>query len=323
MRKNVNVNVNTIENNASNANNATIGNIALVIDNTNKTDTDTNTETEIKDALVRSVMNNTYSICGKRIASVPIELMELDDSYQREVDKKNINHLFSDWDNDRCDFIIVSFRNGKFYIIDGQHRYFAAKLKGLKELPCIILIGLTRKQEARLFSRQNENVKKLTIYDVFKANIVNGDVSIPEIKIDMEINEVCKKHNIKITRSYFNKKNERNMKSLSAARKIVKVYGKEALEWIYDTIDRTNWKTCAEVTSRQIQDMLKSFYSDNKENLSYWQNTVENVMNTYTPAQIIGCARSDYANYTIGVAMNICFKELVNGNKIINVGVEK
>ena len=314
MRKNVNTTVNATENNA---NNATIGNIALVIDNTNKT------ETEIQDALVRSVMNNTYSNCGKRIASVPIELVELDKSYQREVDKTNINHLFTDWDNNRCNFIIVSFRNDKFYIIDGQHRYHAAKLKGIKELPCIILTGLTRKEEARIFSRQNENVKKLTIYDVFKANIINGDTSIPEIKIDMEINEVCKKHNIKITRTYINKKNERNMKSLSAAREIVKTNGKEALEWIYDTIDKTNWKTCAEVTSYKIQNMLKSFYSDNKENILYKQESVERVMNTYTPSQIIGCARSDYANYTMGVAMNICFKELVNGHKIIKVGVEK
>ena len=304
MRKNIK---NAVEN-------ATVGNVALVVDNT---------KTDDKAEMARSIMDNTYTICNKRIASVPVSLMKLDESYQREIDKSNIQKLVRDWDNDRCDFLLVSFRDDRFYVVDGQHRYTAAGYKRVKTLPCIILTGLTRKEEARIFSRQNENVKKLTIYDVFKANIINGDTSIPEIKIDMEINEVCKKHNIKITRSYFNKKNERNMKSLSAARKIVKVYGKEALEWIYDTIDRTNWKTCAEVTSRQIQDMLKSFYSDNKENLSYWQNTVENVMNTYTPAQIIGCARSDYANYTIGVAMNICFKELVNGNKIINVGVEK
>ena len=204
MRKNIK---NAVEN-------ATVGNVALVVNNT---------KTDDKAEMARSIMDNTYTICNKRIASVPVSLMKLDESYQREIDKSNIQKLVRDWDNDRCDFLLVSFRDDRFYVVDGQHRYTAAGYKGVKTLPCIILTGLTRKEEARIFSRQNENVKKLTIYDVFKANIINGDTSIPEIKIDMEINEVCKKHNIKITRSYFNKKNERNMKSLSAARKIVKV----------------------------------------------------------------------------------------------------
>ena len=249
--------------------------------------------------------------------------MRLDKSYQRVTDNTNIQKLIRDWDNDRCDFLLVSFRDDKFYIVDGQHRYTAANYKGIEELPCIILTGLTREQEARIFSRQNENVKKLTIYDVFKANLANGDTSIPEIKIDVEINRICKKHGIKVkvTNRYTNK--ERTLRSLSATRKIIRAHGVECAEWIFDTVDKTNWKTCMEVTSSQIQYMLKNFYVENKDNLSYWQKAVERVMNTYTPNQIVGCARSDYANYALNVAMNICFKELVNGKKIIKVGVEQ
>lgn len=299
-RANRNVTVNTV-----NGNNA----MATVV----------NTEV----ALARSVMSNAYSICNKRIASVPVSLMRLDKSYQRETNNENIQKLIRDWDNDRCDFLLASYRDEKFYVVDGQHRLTAAKYKGIEELPCIILTGLTREQEARLFARQNENVKKLTIYDVFKANIANGDTSIPEIKIDMEIDRICKKHGIKVkvTNRYTYK--ERTLRSLSATRRIIKTYGVECAEWIFDTVDKTNWKTCMEVTSSQIQYMLKNFYVENKDNLSYWQKAVERVMNTYTPNQIIGCARSDYANYALGVALNICFKELVNGKKIINVGVEQ
>ena len=306
MRKNMkNANV------KANATVATVGN--------NATATVVSTDT----ILARSVMSNTYSICNKRIASVPVVLMKLDKSYQRETNNENIQNLIKDWDNDRCDFLLVSFRNDRFYVVDGQHRYTAAKYKGIEELPCIILTGLTREQEARIYSRQNENVKKLTIYDVFKANLVNGDTSIPEVKIDMEIDRICQKHGIKVkvTNRYTHK--ERTLRSLSATRRIIKAYGVECVEWIFDTVDNTNWKTCMEVTSSQIQNMLKNFYVENKENLTYWQKAIENVMNSYTPNQIIGCARSDYANYPIASALNICFKELVNGNKVINVGVEQ
>ena len=295
-----------------NMKNATVGNVAVVVDNTN-----------LESALASSVMSNTYNICNKRIASVPVVLMRLDKSYQRETNNENIQRLIRDWDDNRCDFLLVSFRDDKFYVVDGQHRYTAAKFKGVEDLPCVILTGLTKEKEARIYSRQNENVKKLTIYDVFKANLVNGDDSIPEVKIDMEINKICKKYGIEVSATNRYTKKKKVLRSLSATRAIIKTYGVECIKWMFDTVDRTNWKTCSDVTSWQIQNMLKTFYAENKENLTYWQKAVEKVMNTYTPAQIIGCARSDYANYTLGTAMNICFKELVNGKKIIKVGVEE
>lgn len=287
-------------------------NIAVVVDNINT-----------ESIMARSVMSNTYNICNKRIASVPVVLMRLDKSYQRETNNENIQRLIRDWDDNRCDFLLVSFRDDKFYVVDGQHRYTAAKFKGVEDLPCVILTGLTKEKEARIYSRQNENVKKLTIYDVFKANLVNRDDSIPEVKIDMEINKICKKYGIEVSATNRYTKKKKVLRSLSATRAIIKTYGVECIKWMFDTVDRTNWKTCSDVTSWQIQNMLKTFYAENKENLTYWQKAVEKVMNTYTPNQIIGCARSDYANYTLGVAMNICFKELVNGKKIIKVGVEE
>ena len=287
-------------------------NMAVVVDNINT-----------ESIMARSVMSNTYNICNKRIASVPVVLMRLDKSYQRETNNENIQRLIRDWDDNRCDFLLVSFRDDKFYVVDGQHRYTAAKFKGVEDLPCVILTGLTKEKEARIYSRQNENVKKLTIYDVFKANLINGDDSIPEVKIDMEINKICKKYGIEVSATNRYTKKKKVLRSLSATRAIIKTYGVECIKWMFDTVDRTNWKTCSDVTSWQIQNMLKTFYAENKENLTYWQKAVEKVMNTYTPNQIIGCARSDYANYTLGVAMNICFKELVNGKKIIKVGVEE
>ena len=110
--------------------NATVGNVALVVDNT---------KTDDKAEMARSIMDNTYTICNKRIASVPVSLMKLDDSYQRETDQSNIQKLVRDWDNDRCDFLLVSFRDDRFYIVDGQHRYTAAEYRGVKTLPCIIV----------------------------------------------------------------------------------------------------------------------------------------------------------------------------------------
>lgn len=292
--------------------NATVGNVAVA-----------NEAITSYVILARTIMSNTYKICNKRIASIPVQLFALDYSYQRPVSEKEIDALVSEWDDDKCDFLLVSYRDDKFYIIDGQHRYTAAKYKGIKELPCIILTGLTEQKEALIFSRQNRNVKKLTVFDKYRANIINGDASIPEVKIDMEINRICSKHNIEVKHVCGKNANERILRSLSRAQGIVKTHGSDCLEWIIDTICKTNWNSRSNATSQNMLYMLKCFYVENKENIAYWQKAVENVMNTYDTAQIEGCARSDYANYPIASALNICFKELVNGNKVINVGVEQ
>lgn len=144
-----------------------------------------------------SVLNNAYSICGKRIASVPVELMELDHTYQRVLGKTT-KKLMAEWDNDKCDFLVASYRDNRFYIIDGQHRYSVAKAKGIYDLPCIIFTGLTQSDEALKFAQQQDNVNKLTPYDTFKANIACGDTSIREIAIDMKIKYVCDKYNIEV-----------------------------------------------------------------------------------------------------------------------------
>ena len=92
--------------------------------------TNNTTATTNATVLATTVINNSYSICGKRIASIPVALMAIDDSYQRVLGT-TIKKLMNSWDNNKCDFLVVSYRDNKFYVIDGQHRYSVAKAKGI------------------------------------------------------------------------------------------------------------------------------------------------------------------------------------------------
>ena len=304
-----------------NMKNATVGNVAVVVDNTRRAES----------IAAQAVIDNAVVMDGVKIGIVPLDLIDIDkdneetgeEGYQRNIDVKEVNILIRDWDSHKYGFILVSHRNGKFYCVDGQHRVTAAKYKGIKSLRCIIIENLEKKDEALLFANQDENVKKISIYEKFHANIINGDTSILRVKIDKEIYDICKKYGFKVVHACNKTKNEKILRSLYMAQRIVKAHGIDCFKWIMDTIHSTSWDTCPTSTTKDILIMLKTFYVENKDNLSYWQKAVEKVMNTYTPNQIIGCARSDYANYTMGVAMNICFKELVNGKKIIKVGVEE
>lgn len=174
----------------------------------------------------RVVMSNTFTLCGKKMAEVPIDCMVVDsDVYQRPV-QKTIQKIATGWNTDKLDNLLLSYRDGLFHVIDGQNRMEAAKLIGIDSLPATILEGLTVHDEALLFGKQTENVTYLKPYDIFKANTACGDVTIPAVKVDMQINDVCIRYNIPITQS-----NGRGLASITRARRICQA-SVDAFEWV-------------------------------------------------------------------------------------------
>jgi hypothetical protein len=257
-------------------------------------------------------MNNTYSICGKKIASIPVSLLCTDFEYQRGTDSKTIHALIREWDIAKCSFLLVSYRDGKFYVVDGQHRREAAKYLEVQELPCIILTGLTQADEALIFSRQNRNVKVLNVYNTFDANLCCGDMSIPEVAIDMKIKEICDKYNVKVGRVNRWNNTEKYLRSLSRARWIVEKNGEECFEWIIRLIDNTNWSTCSLSYTKEMITMLKVFYLENESNIFEMEQYAFAVLNKYTPMQIDGKASKEHSEYAVGTRLNICFRELID-----------
>ena len=214
-----------------------------------------------------TVISNAYEICGKRIASVPVALMAIDDSYQRVLGS-TIKKLMSEWDNEKCNFLIVSFRDNKFYIIDGQHRYSVAKAKGIVALPCIIFTGLTQQAEALKFAKQQENVNKLSPYDTFKANIACGDATINEVKVDMEIKRVCDLYNVHIQKYGRESETYKVFRSISTARSIVKKEnGIQNFEKLMAVINSTNWRETSSSYSDKFVTALNSYLVENKNNM--------------------------------------------------------
>ena len=266
--------------------------------------------------LATTVINNTYSICGKRIASVPTELMELDYSYQRVLGS-TVKALMEDWDDNNCDFLEVSYRDNKFYIIDGQHRYTVARAKGITSLPCIIFTGLTREQEALRFARQQDNVNKLTPYDTFKANVACGDMSIPSVKIDMEIKRICDLHNIRVVKSNTPNKCNKILRCLSEARRIVSATtnynGVECFEWIINIINATNWACSSDSYKAGVLTALKNHYLNN--DVKETEPTIVKVLNSISPRDFVVNAKFEYPDYTESMAIGLYFDQVIRENR--------
>lgn len=86
--------------------------------------------------------------------------------YQRPVNPKEVERLIQEWDERLLDPITVSFRDGKFYVVDGQHRISAMReMNGGRGIMvnCKVYNGLTYEQEADLCYKLDKAKKRLSL----------------------------------------------------------------------------------------------------------------------------------------------------------------
>ena len=81
--------------------------------------------------------------------------------YQRGVQRKRVELIAADFNEYVANEPKISFRNGKYYVVDGQHTIEARILRnGGRALPilCKVYTGMTMQQEALLFAEQKVKI---------------------------------------------------------------------------------------------------------------------------------------------------------------------
>lgn len=92
--------------------------------------------------------------------------------YQRNLDQKRISYIVSNFDPHKFGVIKVSFRDGKYYVYDGQHRIAALKvlhnnMDGV--VKCEVHNGLAYEDEAKYFAEQYLGSKNVNIVYRWRA----------------------------------------------------------------------------------------------------------------------------------------------------------
>jgi hypothetical protein len=140
-----------------------------------------------------------------RLTSQRIEHIKLSDcvptAYQRLTDTVKLAKIIREFTEKKLGVLTVSLRDGNYYIIDGLHRSIALKRLGYTHAPCIVLTGMTYEQEADFLRKQDENKRRISTFDDFKAGIEAKD------KKCLEINEILRENGFKIGRGGFFKIN--------------------------------------------------------------------------------------------------------------------
>lgn len=107
--------------------------------------------------------------------------MKVDHSYQRDLNTGTsatlIRRIAPHWNWDLCQPLVVARReNGDLFVIDGQHRLEAARMRGdIAQLPAVVVQYASAADEAASFVHLNQQRRPLTKLDLFKAALASED----------------------------------------------------------------------------------------------------------------------------------------------------
>jgi hypothetical protein len=101
----------------------------------------------------------------------------IDEAYQRPLGRKNwdsIQMIAANFRWSRFGPILVApVEGGRFAVIDGQHRAHAAAICGFERVPAMV-VQVDGAEQGRAFSWVNTQTIKVSVYQVFKADLAGG-----------------------------------------------------------------------------------------------------------------------------------------------------
>lgn len=96
-------------------------------------------------------------------------------AYNRLVNRNRVKYIKENYDPAEVRPVIVSFRDGKYYVIDGQHTSIALYELNNRNpstlIYCDVRSNLTYEEESALFVRLNKNAKPIGLKDEIKGRL--------------------------------------------------------------------------------------------------------------------------------------------------------
>lgn len=111
-----------------------------------------------------------------RLMHVAKEKLLIAAEYQRDLIELKVKEITAAWSWVGCGVIVVAERDGKLWVIDGQHRvHGACRRSDIKTLPCIVFQVESLAKEASGFLVANTGRKAVSALDKQRAKVCAGD----------------------------------------------------------------------------------------------------------------------------------------------------
>lgn len=155
-----------------------------------------------------------------RLRWVPIPDMHVSPLAQRDMNPGRANQIASNFDLEQIGTPTVNERDGKFYIIDGQHRVEALRLIGWgdQQIQCWTYSGLTEQEEAEKFLKLNDTLS-VSAFSKFKVGVQAGRLE------ECDIDRIVRAQSLRVSQD----KGNGAISAVSALRRIYRGPGPKAL----------------------------------------------------------------------------------------------
>jgi len=145
------------------------------------TETDTNQELEQEDHTEMDIATHGAIAPTPEVPKVSFESREIETGklkirpqYQRPLNENRVKKMAEAFDDELAGTIEVSFADGHYWVVDGQHRLAAMRAKGIRICRVLIHYGLTIEEEARLFGLLNSERMAVQPRDLYRAELLAG-----------------------------------------------------------------------------------------------------------------------------------------------------
>lgn len=224
--------------------------------------------------------------------------------YQRPIDLKKANNMEKNFDMKRFTPIMVNYRDGRFNVVDGQTHALVGKRVGVERCFAQLTIGDTLEEEARRFYEQDNCSTSVNGFDKFLARVVGREANASLI------NKVCDKYGVEIRRCR-GRLAPKVVCSIRMMDKIVKNYGENGLEFVFQTILELGWDKYDNGFAEQILQIYAAYpyCVGNKAN---YAKLFSNLLALGTPSKLIAHAADQFNNPEAMSGKNHVFKYVLN-----------
>lgn len=157
----------------------------------------------------------------KSITRIPLSDINVD-NYQRVLKESTVRKIINNFDPVGLGSLLVSKRDGKYWVFDGQHRLKALQALGAKTAECIVYEGMTYLDEAKAWDYFNLKSNRATRLDQANAELKRGD------EFALALDKAIEETGLRI--DYQQTGREGHIKAYIALEKVYKEYGRDRLQ---------------------------------------------------------------------------------------------
>lgn len=220
--------------------------------------------------------------------AIKVEMVPLKDlmipRYQRQC-TSTIHKMAAAWDPVKCGMIRVSHRNGRYYVVDGQHRVQAARLAKQSHILAMIVEGAGEAEEVEMFTGQLDNVTRLSWYDRLFAQYQIQENPGYEIFCVLEL------YGVDVANATRAKPG--TLTCLGTVQYVHKKHGVDGLCWVFDTIDRLGWRYAKNGLSSAVIAALGNVYGSFADHTLSKRRVVASAK-PFTPEEMLRAAMNAY-----------------------------